>query len=66
MAYNPLHQAVDQLSPDQAKALLVVVTSMLDQPVAAEPANGPIEVLEPGQPRLPFTAAGSWVIGSRR
>lgn len=66
MTYNPLHQAVDQLSPDQAKALLVIVTSMLDQPFEANSADALNEVPEPTQPRLPFTAAGSWVSGSRR
>lgn len=66
MDYNPLHRAVDRLRPDEAEALLVIVTSMLGQSAEAEPADVPSAVPESAQPRLPFTAAGSWASGSRR
>ena len=58
MDYSQLHQAVDQLSPDQAKALLVVVTSMLGRRAEAESADVPGAVSEPARHRLSFTAAG--------
>jgi hypothetical protein len=59
MDYSQLHRAVDQLSPDQAKALLVVVTSMLGGPVEAGSADAASAVPEPARHRLSFTAAGS-------
>lgn len=59
MDYSQLHQAVDQLSPDQAKALLVVVTSMLGRRAEAESADVPGAVSEPARHRLSFTAAGN-------
>lgn len=65
MDYSQLHRAVDQLSPDQANALLVVVTSMLDMPIEAETVDAPIVVAEQPRHRLSFTAtSGDWA--SRR
>ncbi|MGH3246802.1 MAG: hypothetical protein ACRDOI_11405 [Trebonia sp.] len=59
MDYSQLHRAVDQLSPPQAEALLVVVGSMLGRPPAVESADVPSAVSAPVRHRLSFTAAGS-------
>lgn len=59
MDYSQLHRAVDQLSPDQARALLVVVTSMLGRSAEAGSAGVASAVSEPTRHRLSFTAAGS-------
>jgi hypothetical protein len=59
MDYSQLHHAVDQLSPAQAEALLIVVASMLGK--RPEPAPSAVQA-EPDvkiRHRLSFTAAGN-------
>lgn len=59
MDYSQLHRAVDQLSPDQAKALLVVITSMLGSPADIGSSDAASATSEAPRHRLSFTAAGS-------
>jgi hypothetical protein len=59
MDYSQLHHAVDQLSPAQAEALLVVVVSMLGkrpEPAPSSAQAGPDAEI---RHRLSFTAAGN-------
>jgi hypothetical protein len=59
MDYGQLHRAVDQLSPDQAEALLVIVASMIGRRPETESVDVPSAVSAPARHRLSFTAAGS-------